>query len=176
VIPNYEVSLSLKTPISRSTTLRDPPPRVTHNGRSRSDREIAYRDFNLHKSYVSGISDEQNSDGARSFATCPRRWTVRIDSRLSGPSRSQFSRPRELRFPDDQYPDSHAISATCPPRWAVQIASRCFGISIPMCLSPRDSRFPIPDFLQICDTRPSNRTAPIVSGNRGSRFLCARVL
>jgi hypothetical protein len=34
---------------------------------------------------------------------------------------------------------------------------------------------PNPDSFRSSDTRPSNRTAPTVSGNRGSRFHCARV-
>jgi hypothetical protein len=40
----------------------DPPPdlltRVTHNGRSRFDREIAYRDFIVQRFYTPKISDE----------------------------------------------------------------------------------------------------------------------
>jgi hypothetical protein len=68
-------SMSSKTLISRSTTLRDLLTRVTHNGRSRSDREIAYRDFNLHKSHVS-----ENPDFIRLFGIFLTRvtsvWTV----------------------------------------------------------------------------------------------------
>jgi hypothetical protein len=46
----------------------------------RSYREIADRDLLLHNFLTIKNSDEQNADGARSFATCPRRRTARIDS------------------------------------------------------------------------------------------------
>jgi hypothetical protein len=53
-------------------------------GRFRSYREIADRDLLLHNFLTIENSDEQNADGARSFATCPRRRTARIDSRGFG--------------------------------------------------------------------------------------------
>jgi hypothetical protein len=53
-------------------------------GRLRSYREIADRDLLLHNFLTIENSDEQNADGARSFATCPRRRTARIDSRGFG--------------------------------------------------------------------------------------------
>jgi hypothetical protein len=39
----------------------------------------------------------------------------------------------------------------------------------------RNPEMPNPDSFRSSDTRPSNRMAPTVSGNRGSRFHCARV-
>jgi hypothetical protein len=49
--------------------------------RLRSHREIADRDFLLHNILTIENFDEQDSDDARSFATCPRKRTARIDSR-----------------------------------------------------------------------------------------------
>ena len=43
-----------------------------------SHQEIVDRDFLLHNFLTIENSDEQNLYGARSFATCPRRWTVLI--------------------------------------------------------------------------------------------------
>jgi hypothetical protein len=76
-------------------------------GRFRSYREIADRDFLLHNFLTIENSDEQNADGARSFATCPRRRTARIDSRGFGTydvlvlmaSRTPISRSTTLRDP-----------------------------------------------------------------------------
>jgi hypothetical protein len=76
-------------------------------GRFRSYREIADRDLLLHNFLTIENSDEQHADGARSFATCPRRRTVRIDSRDFGTydvlvlmaSRTPISRSTTLRDP-----------------------------------------------------------------------------
>jgi hypothetical protein len=52
--------------------------------RLRSHWEIADRDFLLHNILTIENSDEQDSDDARSFATCPRKRTAQIDSRGFG--------------------------------------------------------------------------------------------
>jgi hypothetical protein len=66
VIPSDAVSLSSKTPISRSTTLRDLLTRVTHNGWSRSDREIVSR---FQPAQVSRLRKPRFHDSSGSFDT-----------------------------------------------------------------------------------------------------------
>jgi hypothetical protein len=51
------VPFALRNSDSRFSILRDPLPRVLYNGRSRSAREIAYRDFDMQQIYTPQISD-----------------------------------------------------------------------------------------------------------------------
>jgi hypothetical protein len=62
-------------------TLRDPLTRVLYNGRSRSDREIAYRDFYMQRFYTPQISDGKNPDASQTLTRVLPRSTVRIRSR-----------------------------------------------------------------------------------------------
>jgi hypothetical protein len=80
-IPSDAVSLSSKTPISRSTTLQDLLTRVTHHGRSGSDREIAYHDFIMQRFYSPKISDGKIPTPPRTLTRVLPRSTARIRSR-----------------------------------------------------------------------------------------------
>jgi hypothetical protein len=133
-IPLCKSFMTLETPICRTPTFWDLSPRVLADGRLRSYREIADRDFLLHNFLTIENSDEQNADGARSFATCPRRRTARIDSRGFG----------------------------------------TYDVLVLMA-----SRTPIsrsPTFVRSLTPVPCERTAQILSVNRGSRLPIATVL
>jgi hypothetical protein len=71
----------------------------------RSYREITDRDFNMHKTLVSGNPKMPNSESTGSLTTCPcRDQRLRFSVGVSRLERSQFSRlvkPRCLQNPDD---------------------------------------------------------------------------